>query len=85
MTSVAGAASITFKIEGYDTASGVYYNVLTGAAISSTGTTVFKVGFGFQPVPNLTANDFVPGRWKITITHATGDNIAYSLGVWLYG
>lgn len=83
--SALSAGSLTVTISGKDIASGNFYTILAGSAVSSTGTTVYKIGLAFTGVPNLTANDFLPGSWKIEVAHSTGDSITYSLGIWLYG
>ena len=79
------SGTITFVLEGYDPASNDYYTVLQGSAISSTGTSIYKIGVGFTPVANATANDFFPAQWRITIDHSGSNSATYSLGAWIYG
>lgn len=57
----------TVTISG-TTASGYPFPILTGAAIVSTGTTVYRVGPGLTAVTNLTANDLVPRNILVTVT-----------------
>lgn len=81
VTAVTGAASITPTIETQDETSTNFYPLLTGPAINAVGTTILKIGPGFTPIPNLTANDNLPFLYRINVAHATGDSITYSVGV----
>jgi hypothetical protein len=77
---VIGADDLTIDIEGrqlfppFD-----FYPLLTSLAISSTGTTILKVGIGFSPIANLTANDMIPAVWQVVATHSGVDPITYSM------
>jgi hypothetical protein len=77
---VIGADDLTIEIQGrqlfppFD-----FYPLLTALAISSTGTTVLKVGVGFTPVANLTANDMITAVWQVVATPAGVDPITYSI------
>lgn len=73
----AGTGSITPKIQGKD-ANGVYYDLLVGAAISSTGTNVLKIYPGITPVTNGTANDILPYGYRIVITANNANSMTYS-------
>lgn len=81
LTAVSGSASLTITISGYDPTSTKYYTILTSTAITTTGTTIFKVGPSLPGTANLTANDFLPESWKFVITHATSDSVTYSIGM----
>lgn len=84
VTAIVATPSITVNIEAQDTASSVWYPILISAAITATGTTVLKVGPGYTPVANLTANDSLPYRWRVRVEHADADSITYSVGVNLF-
>lgn len=56
-----------------------FYPLLTSAAITSTGVTVLKIGIGFTPVPDLTANNMIPAVWRVVATPAGADPITYSI------
>lgn len=77
---VIGADDLTIEIQGrqlfppFD-----FYPLLTSLAISSTGTTVLKVGIGFTPIANLTANDMIPAVWQVVATPSGVDPITYSI------
>lgn len=77
---VIGADTLTIDIEGrqlfppFD-----FYPLLTSLAISAIGTTILKVGIGFSPIANLTANDMIPAVWQVVATHSGVDPITYSM------
>lgn len=75
----AGTGSITPKLQGKD-ANGIYYDVLVGAAITSTGTTVLKVYPGASPVANGVANDYLPAVWRVVVTANNANTMTYSVG-----
>lgn len=76
----ASAASIVLKIQGLDTVSGKWYDLLTSAAVTAAGTTVYKVFPSATAAANATANDIVPYKWRVLVTHADANPITYSVG-----
>lgn len=78
VTAVVGTPSVTPAIDGYDTLSGKWYNLLTGLPIVATGTTVLKIGPGLTPIPNACAADMLPATLRLTMEHADSDSITYS-------
>ena len=79
VTSVTATPVLTVTIEGKD-ANGIYYDVLEGAAISATGTTVLKVYPGLPGSANAVANDVLPPVWRVTVAVADADSATYSIG-----
>lgn len=79
VTVVPGVDTVTPKIEGYDAVSGKYYTLLTGAAISSAGTNIMKVGPGLSASAGVAAADFLPCAWRVTMTHSAGTSFTYSV------
>lgn len=75
----ANAGSITPKIEGKD-ANGIYYTILTGVALTSTGTTILKVGRGMLGSANYIANDQLPAWFRVTVTANNANSVTYSVG-----
>lgn len=75
------AGSLTVAIQGYNEATATYYDMLTSAAITSTGTTVLKVCPGITSIVNGAANDFLPDKWRINITHGDATSITYSVSL----
>lgn len=76
----ATSGTLTPKIQGKDPASLKYYDVLVGAAISGTGTTVLKVYPGIQAVGSAAAQDILPKTWRVVLTKSDGSSWTYSLG-----
>ncbi len=74
----AGTGSITPKIQGKD-ANGIYYDILVGSAITSTGTNVLKIYPGLVPVTNGVANDVLPLTWRSVITANNANSMTYSV------
>lgn len=83
-TAKTATPSVTPKIQGLD-ANGVWYDVLVGAAITDTGTTVLKVFPGASPVANAVANDYLPPTWRVVLTHGDADALTYTVGATLFG
>ena len=79
-STVIGTATLTVSIDGKDKASGKYYNLLTGVAISANATTRYKISPYLANVANAVANDLVPVLFRITVTQGGTGNATYSLG-----
>jgi hypothetical protein len=81
VTAVAATPSVVVTINALDNASGKYYTLLTSAAVTGTGTYVYKVFPAATAVANQVVNDIAPRNIRITLTHADADSITYSLGI----
>lgn len=80
VTAVPGADTITPKIQGKDF-QGTYYDLLIGAPISTTGTTVLKVGPDIGAVTNGSAADIIPDIYRVVITHSAGTSFTYAVTI----
>lgn len=82
ITAATSTPTATVAISG-TTASGFAFPILTGAAIVSTGTTVYRVGPGLTTLTNLTVNDSVPRNILVTvaITGSVTYGVDYVLSV----
>lgn len=78
-TASGGAIDLEVAIEARNQTTGDFYPLLESGTISATGTTVFKVGIGFTPVANLTANDLLPYIYRVTVTHNNANAQTYSI------
>ena len=67
--------SVTLKIQAKDEVGGVWYNILTGAAVSTVSTNVYKIFPGSGDT-----NDQLPFKWRVRVEHADTDPITYSVG-----
>lgn len=66
VTAVTGTTpTLTPRIQGKDPASGGYYDILVGVAITATGMTVLKVGPGLAATANAAASDVLPDVWRL--------------------
>ncbi len=79
VTAIGAAPSVVFNIEGLDPVSGVYYPILTSAAITATGTTVLRVYPGAANTANLSVSDYIPPQWRVRPVHGNSDSITYSM------
>lgn len=77
----AALASVVPTIDGFDPLSETWYNILTASAVTAVGTTVLRVHPDLVAVANLTANDFLPRKYRVVMTHADADAITYSIGI----
>lgn len=76
----AGTGSITLSIQGLDPVSGNAYTLLSGAAVTTNSTNVYKVGPGLTAAANSVANDYLPRSMQLTITANNANSMTYSCG-----
>lgn len=81
-TSAAGSSPSTVPtIEVYDAASDSWIVVLTGVAITATGTVELSVGPNAVAATNLAANTSLAPYMRVTMTHGNGTTHTYTVGV----
>ena len=73
------SGTYTPKIQGKDQVSGLYYDILTGSAISASGTTVLKVYPGIGVVANGSASDILPAVWRVQLNGASTPSMVLSV------
>lgn len=81
VTAIVTAPSIVLTVDALDDVSGKYYNILTSAAVTTVSTNVYRIGLGLTNSANLIVNDAIPDTLRITVTHANGNSITYSVAV----
>lgn len=79
-TTVIGTGSVTLSIQGKDPASGKYYTLLSGAAVITNVTNVYKIYPGGVVAANVSANDNLPATWRIVVTANNANAATYSVG-----
>ena len=79
VTSV-GTGSITMTLNYKDPASGKYITLLSGAAITTNSTNVYRLYPGLTASANATANDILPRTFQIVITANNANPVTYSVG-----
>jgi hypothetical protein len=77
---VVGTGSVTLTIQGKDEASGKYYTLLAGAAVTTNSTNVYTVFPGAPATANVSANDIVPRTFRILVTANNANSATYSVG-----
>lgn len=82
-TAITATPSVVPTIDGYDSVSGKWFNLLTGAAITAVVTRTLRVAPGLVAVANLTVNDVVPDLVRVVMTHGDADSITYSVSAHL--
>lgn len=82
---VVGTGSVTLTIQGKDVASGKYYTLLAGAAVTTNSTNVYKVGPALTAAANAVANDIVPAVFRLLVTANNANAATYSVGLALGG
>lgn len=82
MTTV-GTGSVTLDIQGKDPVSGKYYSILTGAAVTTNSTNVYKIHPGLTAAANAVANDMLPRTYRVVVTANNANSATYSVGAML--
>lgn len=80
VTAVPGVDTVTFTIQGQDSVSGEWYDILASTAISATGTTVLRVYPGLTEAANEVESDFLPAIWRVSVDHSAATDFDYSVG-----
>lgn len=80
---VVGTGSVTLEIDGKDPVSGKYYTLLTGAAVTTNSTNIYRVYPGLTAAANATANDVLPRTWRLKLTANNSNSATYSVGAML--
>lgn len=83
VTAIVTAPSIVLKVQGYDMASSTWYDILTGAAVTTVSTVVYRVHPSLTASANLTVKDMLPSDIRINVAHGNANSITYSVGVTL--
>lgn len=79
VSAIVTTPSITVTLEQQDVTSGKWYPLLTSAAIATVSTTVLRVFPGAPVAANASANDVLTETVRVTVTHANGNSITYSV------
>ncbi len=85
VTAVTATPSVVPTVDFYDELSGKWCNLLTGSAITATGTTVLKIYPGITAAANAAASDVVHGRLRLAMAHGDSDSATYTAAVHLIG
>lgn len=75
---VVGTGSVTVSIQGKD-ANGIYYTLLTGAAVTTNVTNVYEVFPGATAAANAVANSALPRTYRVVVTANNANSATYSV------
>ncbi len=79
ISAITGTPRIRVIVQGKDSLSGEYYNVLVGNLYAVTGTNVMRVYPGINNEPGIAVSDILPRMFRIAVIHSDGDSITYSI------
>lgn len=79
VTAITSTPSVVCTIDALSPTSGKYYNLLTAAAVTATGTTVLNVGPALPVTNNVSANAVLADTLRITMTHGNSNSITYTV------
>ena len=79
VTAIAATPSITVSIQGKDQATGIWYSLLTSAAITTVSTNILRVEPAATPVANTVADAGMPRIWRVNVVLGDADSITYSV------
>lgn len=71
--------SLVLTINGKAVAASKYFNLLTGATVSTVSTNVYTLAIGMTAVANTTVSAFIPRLFQIVVTAGNGNSITYSV------
>lgn len=78
------ALAITPTIEALDVVSGKWYQILQGAVLGATGTSVLKVYPGVANTANVSVSDVLPPIWRLTMAHGNANAASYTVTARLF-
>lgn len=79
-TTVIGTGSLTVTVQGKDRASGKYFTLLAGAAVTTNVTNVYTVFPGATVTANVSANATLPEIFRVIVTANNANAATYTCG-----
>lgn len=71
--------TLTVSIEGKESPSGLFYNILVTPLLVANELVVLKIYPGLNPVPGFVSNDILPRVWRVTVAPTTVPPILYGI------
>ena len=84
VTAITSTPSVTFNVEGHDGLSDKWFLVLASAAIATVSTTVLTIFPNAPVTANVSANNVIPGHWRLRPVHGNANSITYTVGAELF-
>lgn len=76
----AATPSVVFTIQGKEPATGQYYDILSSAAVTTSGLPVtLRVYPGAPDTANVSVNDALPEIWRVKAVAADSDSLTYAV------
>lgn len=79
------SGSYTVTLQGRNTATGNYYDLLTSSAIAANGQTILKIYPGITGVANGATSDFLPQIWRVQLNGVSSPNMTVAVDAVLTG
>ena len=79
ISALTATGQITVTLEGKDPISGNYYDLLIGATLTTTGTSILKLYPGITASANASASDILPRDFRVSVAVANAVSITYSI------
>lgn len=77
---VVGTGSVTLHVQGKDSASGKYYDLLVGAAVTTNSTNVYTVYPGNTVAANVSGSTVLPRTWRVHVVANNANATTYTVG-----
>lgn len=74
------AGNATLHIQGKDSASGAYYDLLESAILTGNGTTVYTVYPGAPATSNVSVSSPLPAIWRVEAVLSSNGNVTGTVG-----
>ncbi|MGA2835497.1 MAG: hypothetical protein ABSF84_02760 [Acidimicrobiales bacterium] len=78
VSAIAGGEAVQLTLNGV-TLNGYVYPLLVGLAVTSLGSTPYRIGPGLTPSPNAVANDLVPAEIEAVATISGAGTVTYGV------
>lgn len=79
-TTAIGTGSITLSIQGIEPVSNYVWSILTGLAVTTNTTNIYKVYPGLQvATDNSVANDILPRSWQVVVSANNANPASYAV------
>ncbi len=78
-TAVTSTPSVVFTIQGKDTLTNTYYDLLASAAVTATGETYLTVYPGLTAAANSVASNVLPSTFRVNAVHGNANSITYQV------
>lgn len=78
-TTAIGTGNLTLSIQGIEPVSNYTWTILSGTAVSTNTTTLYKITPNLSAVANSIAQDLLPRSWQVTVTANNANAATYAV------